>query len=432
MRTGTSAEFDLDLHLHSRYSISCSKDMGLESLAASASVKGLDGLGTGDCLYPIWLSELEDRLEGRDGSYTFGGTSFILQSEIETLDGGRIHHLLLFPDFEAVHEMRRKLHRLGASDIDNRGRPQVHVGGSELLRIAEECGALCGPAHAFTPYVGIYAHRVSLKNSYGHLPPFLELGLSADTEMASKISELNGVPFLTASDAHSPQPHRLGREFTRFKITRPTFNEVAMALAGRAGRGIVYNVGLDVREGKYHRTGCTGCGHMVEMDDAIRRLRDEGIPRDIDAVEQAINRLKKNRCPQCGGALKLGVRDRISLLSCPQQSKGKNDPRPPYLHVMPLAEGIAGLLGVVSVNAKKVREAYRELISDFGPENKILLDLDPKYMEASSGKYASAELRRMLARFIADFHAERVFFIMEGHGGIYGKLDFGGYAPERL
>lgn len=49
-------------------------------------------------------------------------------------------------------------------------------------------------------------------------PDFLELGLSADTNMADRIEELQDIVFLTNSDAHSPWPHRLGREFNRLKL----------------------------------------------------------------------------------------------------------------------------------------------------------------------------------------------------------------------
>ncbi len=205
MRTGTLADFDLDLHLHSRYSISCSKEMGLESLAEHAPIKGLDGLGTGDCLHGGWLGELEDKLDESGGRYTFGGTSFILQSEVETLEGGRVHHLLLFPDFQAVHDMREYLHRREARQIDRTGRPQVRISGGELLLASLDIGALCGPAHAFTPYVGMYAHHCSVTGCYGRTPPFLELGLSADTGLAIRIDELSGVSF---SPQAMPTPRR--------------------------------------------------------------------------------------------------------------------------------------------------------------------------------------------------------------------------------
>ncbi|HJK34509.1 MAG TPA: endonuclease Q family protein, partial [Methanocorpusculum sp.] len=48
---------------------------------------------------------------------------------------------------------------------------------------------------------------------------FCELGLSADSTYGAGIAEFADVPFLTNSDAHSPTPIKLGREFTRMDLS---------------------------------------------------------------------------------------------------------------------------------------------------------------------------------------------------------------------
>ena len=52
--------FAADLHLHSRFSSAVSPAMTLENIALWAQRKGVDLLGTGDCLQPQWLAEIEE------------------------------------------------------------------------------------------------------------------------------------------------------------------------------------------------------------------------------------------------------------------------------------------------------------------------------------------------------------------------------------
>ena len=58
------------------------------------------------------------------------------------------------------------------------------------MDIAHENGCIIGPAHAFTPWTSIYKEYDSIMDCYGKMPDFLELGLSADSDMADTIEEL--------------------------------------------------------------------------------------------------------------------------------------------------------------------------------------------------------------------------------------------------
>ena len=54
----------------------------------------------------------------------------------------------------------------------------------------------------------------------GEKVDFLELGLSADNSYGAAIPDLYDVPFITNSDAHSPDPAKCGREFTRLSLKK--------------------------------------------------------------------------------------------------------------------------------------------------------------------------------------------------------------------
>ena len=64
--TGTSivdaGSFVADLHIHSKYSRACSRDLNLPNLAWWARRKGVTLLGTGDFTHPAWFQHLQESL----------------------------------------------------------------------------------------------------------------------------------------------------------------------------------------------------------------------------------------------------------------------------------------------------------------------------------------------------------------------------------
>ena len=66
--------------------------------------------------------------------------------------------------------------------------------------------------------------------------------------MADRIEELQETPFLTNSDAHSPWPHRLGREFNEINVKNISFPALARAIHDRK---ITANYGFDPRSVSY-------------------------------------------------------------------------------------------------------------------------------------------------------------------------------------
>jgi len=115
----------VDLHIHSRFSRACSKQINVENLEKWARVKGIDLLGTGDFTHPEWLQELKENLNEKDGIlYTKTGFRFVLSSEISLIytqeRGRRIHLVLLAPNFEAVDKINSWLDSKGRRDYDGR------------------------------------------------------------------------------------------------------------------------------------------------------------------------------------------------------------------------------------------------------------------------------------------------------------------------
>jgi uncharacterized protein (TIGR00375 family) len=380
-----------DLHIHSRYSGATSDKMTIAALSQEAPRKGITVLATGDCLHGEWQKEIKTCNRVDDGTFELNGTRFILSTEVE--DSFRVHHLLYFPSFSAVDSFKEAV-KLKSKNLDTDGRPNLHMDGIELATCAKDVGALIGASHAFTPWTAIYAYHSSLVDCYGDLAPyvsFVELGLSADSDYADRIEELSRLTFLTNSDSHSPHPVRLAREFTRFEVQDATYEEIKKAILRTGGRKPVLNVGLPPQEGKYNETACIACFTHYTLEDAVRR---------------------KWKC-SCGKRIKKGVRDRIGEIAT-YPTPHHPDHRPPYLHLIPLAEIIAKALGQHTPFTQSVTKHWEELVAAFGCEINVLIDTDIR------------EISKVTIPAITDaiqaFREHKVV-IIPGGGGQYGKIE---------
>ena len=384
-------EIDADLHIHSRFSGATSSNMRISTIAEQAPLKGLQLVGTGDALHPAWLEEVRSLEEVEEGIFLTGSTRFILTVEVE--DARRVHHFIILPSPSAAEELR-EMFRKYSVDIESDGRPHLTLKGEEIADMVNDVGGLIGPSHAFVPWTSIYKEYDSLRECYGDAKlAFLELGLSADTELADTIAELQDITFLSNSDAHSPWPNKLGREFNRFKLSEVSFTELKRALLRQKGNRVVLNVGFDPRLGKYHRTACIKCYTHYELEEA-ERLRW--------------------RCAKCGGRIKKGVRDRIREIATWDEPHHPEH-RPPYLRIAPLAEIIAQALNISSVYSSRVQNVWRSLVVAFGSEIRVLVDADPEEIAKVGGEAVAELIRRFRAQ---DFE------IIEGGGGKYGEIVF--------
>ena len=374
-------QFDTDLHIHSLHSIGVSKDMTVPMLAKGAKEKGLHIIGTGDATQPDWLQHLRKNLTLQDDILTHDSISFIPTVEIE--DDESIHHVIILPDFESVETLRKTL-KPYSSNIDDKwgGRPRARANGETLAGLVRDVGGMIGPAHAFTPFRSIFRENkhTSLKSCYGSETPhihFLELGLSADSTTADFIPDLRRLTFITSSDAHSPSPNKLGREFVRFEMKEPTFEELKLAITRKNGRKPVLNVGLDPRLGKYFLSFCSSCRRTLivktgneppSFDKLNIYINCENTAEKKRLLDDIHRRMVK--CPYDGKKLRLGVRDRAAAIGNGEVRTPSH--RPPYLHIAPLLDIIALSLGVKSSTAKRVRSLYDKMRVQFGPETLIL------------------------------------------------------------
>ena len=268
------------------------------------------------------------------------------------------------------------------------------MNGEELAQIAKDVDAIIGPAHAFTPYTAMYAYYESLNDCYGELAdyiPFVELGLSADTDLADKIGELHRLTFLSNSDCHSPHPARIAREFNRFEVKDATYQEIKKAILRINGNKPVLNVGLPPQEGKYHESACRSCYTHYTLEEAKRR---------------------KWKC-SCGKRIKIGVKDRINDKANFVETKHP-DHRPAYVHLIPLTEIITKAVGQKNPFTQTVNHRWSELVSDFKSEINVLLEAD---INEVSKKTAPA-----IAEAVQAFREKKVI-IHPGGGGEYGKIE---------
>ncbi|MEA2065155.1 MAG: DNA helicase UvrD, partial [Patescibacteria group bacterium] len=58
----------VDLHIHSRYSRACSKQLELENIKNTCEIKGVDIVATGDFTHPAWFSDINNKLEEIENS----------------------------------------------------------------------------------------------------------------------------------------------------------------------------------------------------------------------------------------------------------------------------------------------------------------------------------------------------------------------------
>ena len=400
-----------DLHVHSKYSGATSEKMDIRELLTYAPLKGINLLGTGDALHPLWLKELKEVLEEVPGTglYKVKGSSvdlfLVVQTEVGTIHevkgkARRIHHVVLMPSLEVAERVADVLGKLG--DLKADGRPVFNIEPAELVEtlLQVDDDVFIFPAHAWTPWWSIFGSIGgvdSLEECYGdksHKIRALETGLSSDPEMNWRVSALDRLALLSNSDSHSPYPHRLGREANVFNLKKPTYQELINAIASKDPSKFLMTIEVDPAYGKYHWTGHRRCGVSMPPEEAMKR---------------------GNKCPVCGRQLTKGVEQRVEELA--DRPKGF---RPPgaidFKRLLPLAEIIAECLkirGEARLYSGQVWELYMKLVNRFGNELNVLLGASLEELEAVvPSRVAGAIVRVREGRVI----------VRPGYDGVYGRL----------
>lgn len=365
---------DLHIHMGSTFEgqpvkISASKKLTLrEIISTSTEKKGIQLIGIIDCHVPAVLTEIQAMIqsdvlaEHADGGLVSDKGCILMGSEIEIYDEnckGPIHVLVYLPYLKAMKHFSGWL----SKRMTNRTLSSQRFYGSarELQEKTKELGGLFVIAHAFTPFKSLYGKGVeqSLTEVFDPEMPemidAIELGLSANSQMADQLKELRTYPFLSNSDAHSLE--KIGREYQLLQVEELSFKEFTYALQGREGREIVANYGLHPQLGKYYQTCCAKCGTVIEDQSS-------------------------KRCSVCEkGRIVRGVSNRVAELS--NSKCALNDNRPPYVHHVPL-DFIPGL-GPITLD--KLRYRYgtdMEIIHSTSREELDSL-LPPKLVEQILG-----------------------------------------------
>ncbi|MFX1321508.1 MAG: endonuclease Q family protein [Promethearchaeota archaeon] len=429
--------YNADLHIHSPHSIGVSKSLSLDTMVKTCRKKGLNILGTGDVLQPDWLNHLEQNLEkNKEGAYSYKDVYFILQTEIE--DQESVHEVVFFESFDMVRKIQKKLAPYSKNILNQwGGRPRVNLSPAELVEIISEEGALIGPAHAFTPFKAIFRQNKfdTLKDCYQDAYKkvfFIELGLSANTDLADRLECLKNVSFLSNSDAHSQDPRSLGREFNKFDIDKPSFEEILLAIKRKENRKIILNVGLHPKLGKYYNMFCNKCRRRILFRKTKKNVQNVFNQYSITenfitiftnnpqaAKNQYIEQAAKNRmvCPACKEALaknfkvKLGVSERIDVIST-YEKPIHPDHRPNYINAVPLIDIIRSIKKIKSTTSKSVLNEYNKIINELGNEFEILINVPINKIDNFDKNIAS------LIKALRNNEIEYT----PGGGGTYGQI----------
>lgn len=380
--------YNCDFHIHigsargKAIKITASRKLTIKSIIEESMVKkGMDLIGLVDCASPYVLGDLtelvanEELLELDGGGLTYGGKlTIILGSEVETQEG--VHVVCYFPDLSGMITFSEYLQ----SKVTNYtlSTQRAKITSLELLDFVLEHQGIFMPAHIFTPHKSYYGKAFDrLEDCFGERIKdisVVELGLSSDTKLADRISELHDFTFLTNSDAHSTE--KIAREFNVLELEECSFKEFKMALLNQGGRRVKTNYGLDPKLGKYFYTFCVNCDNVY------------------GEFSQS--------CETCGSTkIVKGVYNRI--LEILDLEEGVHPPnRPQYFHQIPLE--FIPKLGKVG-RERAIREFGSEInVLHFVEEEQLKKCLENKIVDTIiRGRKGSLDLKR-------------------GGGGIYGKV----------
>jgi uncharacterized protein (TIGR00375 family) len=395
-----------DLHIHSKYSRACSRDLVPENIALWADKKGIQVIGSGDFTHPAWRQELKETLtEDQPGLYRLRNgpaqARFMLTVELASIykQGDkvrRIHNLVFAPNFAAAEKLVSILEARGAN-LKSDGRPIMGVPAPELMKLCKEADERMElvPAHAWTPHFGVFGSMSgfdSLEEAFGDQSRHIfavETGLSSDPAMNWRVRDLDAISLISNSDAHSLR--KIGREANVLELSEQEFSYggIIAAIRERSPAKFLYTIEFFSEEGKYHLDG--------HRDHSFSCTPEE--TKTFGGI-----------CPVCGKKLLRGVLSRVDDLSV-RKAGDKPAGAIPYRSVIPLEEVIAETLGV-GVASKRVSEYYEKYVAQV-PEFPILLDLALPELANLVGANLAESIMRVRQGKVS---------IEPGYDGVFGKI----------
>ena len=387
-----------DFHIHGPYAQACSKNTTLALLEKYAKIKGLDVLGTGDCLHPKWFSQIKSELREDENGILWSKDKypFIWQTEISLMythnkKGRRIHHVLLFPNSEVVTQVIDLMLKRGRLDYD--GRPIFGINSIEfvdmMMSVSNDIEII--PAHAWTSWMSIFGSKSGFdsveecfedRSKYIHA---IETGMSSNPLMNRRVSKLDKYNLVSFSDPHTYFPWRLGREATIFD-SKMEYKEILSSI--RTGKGLAGTIEVNPSYGKYHVDGHRSCGVVMEPSET----------KKLNGI-----------CPKCRKPLTIGVAYRVEELA------DRNIPKnvPYFVSVIPLTELICAVCNISQPTSKKVLSVYDKLISTFNSEFNVLLNVKKEDLL----KYVDEKLAEVIM-----LNRENKLNIKPGYDGVYGEI----------
>lgn len=360
----------LDLHIHSRYSRACSPKLTLENIDQSCRLKGVDIIATGDFTYPAWFESIKKELietSAKSGLYKLktvpdDKVKFILSTEVALIYKDqekcrRIHLVVHAPNISAAEKLNKQLDK--KYNIRSDGRPILGIKAPEFVNMVLKIDAdfLVYPAHIWTPWFSVFGSKSgfnSLEECFQEQTKYIyayETGLSSDPEMNWRLSALDKLTLLSNSDSHSL--NNIAREANIMEISEPiTYQKIYNNIKNK--QGMIATIEFYPEEGMYHFDGHKDCKFSCEPEES-RKL--------------------KNICPVCKKPLIIGVLNRVGdLADRPRGYKPKNVAS--FKKLVELDKIIAEAFNIKSRNSIVVQREYSRLITKFGPELDILLNLD--------------------------------------------------------
>ena len=401
-----------DFHLHSKYARATSREMDIAGLSKGAKIKGLNLLGTGDFCHPKYFLEIKDKLKEipNTGLFSYNDIYFMLTCEVGTsfvIDDKlrRIHHIIHTPSFEIVEQVNESLAKYGDLSID--GRPMLKVSAAELVEVLMNISRdiMITSAHAWTPFFSVFGSKNefnSVEECYQEQTKHifsLETGLSSTPNMNWRLSSLDKFTLLSNSDSHSANPWRLGREANIFELKNLFYLEIVDAIKNKDKSKFLFTVETAPEYGKYHLDGHRNCNVSLEPSET----------KKLNGI-----------CPRCKRKLTIGVLHRVEELADREEGFVPKNAIP-FKTLLPLYEIISFVTGVNQLYSKKVIDEQNKLISRFGNEFNVLLNVSKE------------ELLKVINEKIADAIIkvrEGNISYIAGYDGVYGKPIFNGDIPK--
>ena len=312
--------------------------MTLENIALWAQRKGVDLLGTGDCLQPQWLDEIEaNTFEAEPGFLALKpevekeiharlpkklqqSIRFVLSTEVNCVAPGRkemngIHQLIYFPSVAGARKFAARIAKKG--DLAE-GRPTLTLSPRDLVRGATDFDRVHVAApHVMNPWfsvLGVVGGETSADAIYDdQLPNLLavETGLTSNPEMCRRVPSLDRFGLYSCSDAHSLE--NIGRECTLLDI-EPNYDALMAALRAGTNDEIKGTLKFPLELTRYFLNWCSHCQESFDSWPV---------------------------CPQCRRKLTQGSRDHLALLTGVRSAPVISERAPCFESLKPLSYVIA-------------------------------------------------------------------------------------------